>query len=197
MDTTRRNIDDELLQPSLDASHDLAGFAKPFDPGYLPFAVFFAGPLCGGALVAWNWRRLGVHGRAVPALLGFAALWIAMALLLYAAVDRPRFVEEARIRAVIAEGRFELHGGAGGRLDRRSERHETRSFWRFVGRAIALVPALIAARRQKRRYRIHEHAGRRAAPLVGWVLLAVALDFVVAITAATPFVNLLWSLENR
>lgn len=172
---------DELLSPSLDDTHDLVGFERPFDPGYLPFVVVVGGALCGGAIVAWNWRRLGLGSRALPSFLGFAALWLAITLLF-------GFVFGWSKPAPAPQGtatRQITGGAAGGRYaTNRDPARDTQRFLRFLSQAIAVVPALVSAKRQQRRFRIHEQAGGKGARLLGIGVLAMALNIALGFASA-------------
>ena len=178
---------DELLRPSLDETHDLAGFERPFDPGYLPFVVMVGGALCGGAIVAWNWRRLGLASRALPSFLGFAALWLAITLSF-------GFVFEWSKPAPAPQGtatRQITGGAAGGRYaTTRDPARDRQRFLRFVAQAIAVVPALVSARRQQRRVRIHEQAGGKGSRLLGIGMLAMALNIALGFASAALFASL-------
>lgn len=74
--------DHDLFRPSLTAADDSVGFERPWNPQSLVVATFFIGILGGGALLAWNCRRLGIKGRALPTLLLSMAIVAAWYLVL-------------------------------------------------------------------------------------------------------------------
>ncbi len=64
--------DSDLFTAVLDEKDDLVGFQKPWRPGSLVFLCFFAGPFGGGALMGWNFRKLGMTRWVWPCWLVFA-----------------------------------------------------------------------------------------------------------------------------
>lgn len=76
---SQSTFDPDLLQPTLDSAHDADGFDEPWNPHSIVFASFFVGPIGGGALFAWNYKRLGQHQAVVRCVLLFAALAIVQA----------------------------------------------------------------------------------------------------------------------
>ncbi|MAG56433.1 MAG: hypothetical protein CMJ83_09095 [Planctomycetes bacterium] len=68
--------DDELFRPSLTPADDAVGFSRPWSPDALTAVAFFAGPVGGGVLFAWNAHRLGIIGGVRRYSVLFAALSI-------------------------------------------------------------------------------------------------------------------------
>jgi hypothetical protein len=59
--------DDDLFTPTLTAGDDAAGFDEPWNPWSLVVLTFFFGLIAGGWLLAWNYARLGMPRKLVPA----------------------------------------------------------------------------------------------------------------------------------
>lgn len=150
--------DAELLQPSLDESHDLASFDRPWRPWSVVFATFFAQALGGGALLALNYRRLGQPRAAVLCLAGFLALALASVALL------------------VWRGREGLLGRAD---------PDQRLLWRTAVRGIALIPAALVAYHQQRRFDVYLLSGGEPARLLGPALAAVAISAVLNLGLVT------------
>ena len=88
--------DIDLFTPSLTEDDDAVGFDSPWHPWSVVFAAFFCGAFGGGALMAWNFHRLGMRGRVWPCALTFAALGVAI---LFASVAlRPDLSDPADAR---------------------------------------------------------------------------------------------------
>jgi hypothetical protein len=60
--------DEDLFRPTLTEEDDAVGFDQPWNPWSLIVLAFFTGTLAGGGLLAWNFLRLGMPKRVVPAL---------------------------------------------------------------------------------------------------------------------------------
>lgn len=59
-------IDWDLLQPTLTASDDATGFARPWNPWIVLVLVVICKAMIGTLLLAWNAWRLGLRRQAVP-----------------------------------------------------------------------------------------------------------------------------------
>ncbi len=166
--------DADLFEPTLDTHHDARGFRRPFEPSSLPVAVFFCGPLFGGVLVAWNWLRLGVRANVSRTLLLFVGLWLSIGVGSFYAVVQPALAQ----REAAAFGQTESETRAAEATSKGAERERNRLV-QFVGQVLSVLPTLWIAKRQQRRFRIHEHAGGKAASLLPLGLLAFALNVFV------------------
>ena len=143
--------DPGLLRPTLTHADDLDGFRDPWRPQSLALLVLLCGPLPGGALMAWNFRRLGQGHLALPAFAAFAA---------FVAVAAAAAWLTWRVAAVcIVAGDPEL---------------ETP---RLVTHVAALLLALVPWRLQMRRHRLWRRTSyRRASVLLpGLVAFAIGL----------------------
>ena len=136
--------DADLLTPTLTAEDDLTGFAAPWNPQIVVILVLLCGPLAGGALLALNFRRLGLPRHAGKAFAAFAALALASAALV---------------------GWLTATGQLG------TDATQKRTL-RFGLNIAAVLLALVFLRRQSRRYRLWEMCGGKPAPLLGPGVLA-------------------------
>ncbi len=137
-------FDPDLLQPSLDASHDAVGFEKPWDPKSLIFAAFFCGPIGGGALFAWNFKRLGQAKAATHCALAFALLALGLAALW--ALLLPEFTSGNQ-----------------------------RRLFRYGLQALTVVAGFVAARTQRRRFRVFLGHGGDSKGLLPYGIAAAIL----------------------
>lgn len=191
--------DDDLLRPILTAADDLGGIDRPWNPWSLVFLVFFAGPLVGGALAAWNFKRLGEPGRFAPAMTAFALTWVATIVVAALAHEPERTVSRnvnvrvKRTDVVVPEGSVGLGGGAG--VQPEVPEREVARDWRRLTRVLGLVPALVVARLQRRRFRVFEGTGGDAASLWKPGLLAFGISIVVSLVLVPPIAA--WVLHLR
>lgn len=89
--------DSDLFTSVLDERDDLVGFQKPWRPGSLVFLCFFAGPFCGGALMGWNFRKLGMTRWVWPCWLVFAGAGLLVYGVLASRMDGRAEVEDHQL----------------------------------------------------------------------------------------------------
>ena len=154
--------DADLLQPSLSEDDDAAGFNAPWTPWSLVIASFFCGAFGGGALVAWNFRRLGQPKRWAPCLAAFLALGVALPF---------------GVALLVQGGDLDLDDRGDKRLSR------------LVQQIAVVLLAMAFTRLQKRRHEIFLRDGGQSAPLLRWGVLAFVLGSLA--TMATLFVAFL------
>jgi hypothetical protein len=144
----------ELLTPSLTAADDLLGTERPWVPDVVWALTVIAGPIGGGALLAWNDRRLGIRGRWP---------WILVVMVSVALVAESLLLL-ARSRGWIPPGRSD------------ASRALT-----FVGHLLAALVAGCFVVRQRRRFQLFVMSPGTGEParLLGWALLAILLNVVV------------------
>jgi hypothetical protein len=150
----------ELLQPSLTEAHDLVGFDRPWNPRYVWLAMVMCGMVGGGALLAMNYRRLGMRRPAAPVFALFLGLQIGLLVLV---------------------GWLLAHG-----LIARGERDVARAF-RFGCNLVAVALAWPFVRAQLARYRIYEMGDTPPAGLLGPGIVAFLLNTLLLFAITTLF----------
>lgn len=146
--------DADLLKPSLGEDDDAIGFAAPWQPWSVVFAAFFCGPFGGGALMAWNFRRLGSNRTVLPCAATFLLLGIGLA---FGAVALTTNAEAA----VTSSGMIT----------------------RVLTKAATVITAMVFASMQSRRFRVFESHGGEASGILGWGVLMFALGTVLTLGA--------------
>lgn len=186
---------DDLLRPVLTEADDATGMDRPWNPWSLVFLVFFAGPLCGGALAAWNFKRLGEPGRFAPAMAVFALTWLGTIVLLglFGPLE------------VVVPDELQLEGLRDGGIARRdaigvgpagSTNIDHAGLWSQAARMIGLVPAMAVAVLQRRRFRLFEGAKGRAASLWTPGVLAFFVSLVAVRVLVPPLAALVLQLRG-
>lgn len=125
----------DLLQPTLTDADDLRGFNRPYNPWSLVLVVFFAGILYGSLMQAWNFHRLGRRRGVV--------LTVVTAVVVYA-LTTFSFV------AIVAAIGPEKSG-------------DYAQLSRFGLRLSWVIPALVVAKLQQRRFRVFQHGDEEPA----------------------------------
>ena len=159
--------DEDLLRPTLNEEDDVVAFDRPWDPWSLAFVTFFGGPIAGGILYSWNFRRLGMPAKAPWCLAGFLLLGVAVTVFALSRMDYPLGAEERRAAGSTA---------------------------RMWMRICALAAAGIAIAQQRRRYRLFVFHGGGSArlflPALG-ILLASILAQVVLVMVVVMAISAL------
>jgi len=145
---------DDLLEPSLTEEDDATGFAMPWNPWSVVVACFFCGAYAGGALMAWNFRRLGQPRDILPCLAAFLVVGLLLAV---------------GLGLLIQEGVVAIGDQADKRLAR------------FVAEALIVVLAMVFAKRQKRRYDIYVQSGGEPGPFLRWGALGFLVGGVATV----------------
>jgi hypothetical protein len=137
---------EELLSPSLTASDDTRGMQAPWNPQWLVFITFFFGWAPGAALLALNFRKMGMSRWA-------AATWVAAVVgsVAIALIYSPMVI-----------------GALQGTLDPSQQRTT-----RWIVRGVSAAVALVLAHFQRERYRLWLMTHGAAAPLFRPALAAV------------------------
>lgn len=147
MSTAPRHI--ELLQPTITDADDVAGFDRPYDPIWMVYVTPLVGLLFTGLVLAYNYGRLGMPNRRIP-----AAIFAIVA-------STTLFVGAIYLAAALA-----VQGIVG----------YTGFIW--IGRiALSLALCYWIARDQQRRYRIFAHSNLPKPSWRPVVILAIVYFF--------------------
>jgi hypothetical protein len=153
-------MDSDLLQPTLREEHDSVDFNKPWRPWSLVVLTFFFGLPAGGALLALNFKRLGLRRSFAAA----ACIVVAATLVL------------AGARAwAVSQGMVNL------------EDREQRRLLNFGMKAAATVAAMALAAAQRTRYRVFEGGGGQGGNLWGPGVLAAAASIAIQVLLELAF----------
>lgn len=199
------NMNSDLLQPTLNDSHDVGGIHSPWNPKTLLLYSFFLGPLAGGILFIANCGRLGL-GRlkwrviAMTLFLVVASM-ASLAGLLHYLESRDRLqapavtIEdmsdpEKRQRVLDSFMRDYLK-----RVETRDARVEERKKWtrphRYLWQALGLLGLYAVARPQWARFRLAEfhdvRPGRFLWPAVGAAVIGLSVQYSLALAVTQWF----------